>query len=245
MNGFAWRGVFMLLGVLASPSLALAQSPPCPIPDDLALHDIALPLAHAAFAAKHLTVLVVGGAASAGTAAGGSAYTMAARLQVRLREQLPGSEIEAVTRAVPRRTASVTVDSIETDLAQTGARLVIWGVGDPEAGSGAGVDALGDTVSEGIDKIHAAGADVILMDLQFAPSIARVVDLEPYRAVVMRVGQDADVPVLDRYELMRSWSDDGVLDFDTTVPAERVQVARQLFDCVAAALADGIATALR
>jgi hypothetical protein len=84
-----------------------------------------------------------------------------------------------------------------------------------------------------------------MMDLQYAPSIARVVNLAPYREVVMRVGQDADVPVLDRYDLMRDWSDDGVLDFDATAPKARLDVARRLFDCISAALADGIAQAVR
>jgi hypothetical protein len=239
------RSAFLLLLFISIAHPAWAEPPSCPIPDGLGLQDVELPLARQAAAAKHLTILVVGGAASAGTAAGGAQYTYAARLQARLAALLPSVTVASATRAVPRRTAAFTADHIAADIAETHANLVIWGVGDVEAGNGVDVNDLADTLASGVESIHTAGADVILMDLQYAPSVARIVDLAPYRQIVLRVGQDEGVPVLDRYQLMRDWSDDGVLDFETTAPKARLEVARQLFDCIAAALADGIAPALQ
>ena len=114
-----------------------------------------------------------------------------------------------------------------------------------EAGGGSDTDDLAETLQTGIERIRAAGADVILVTLQYAPSIARIVDLELYRDAIRRVGEANEVPVLDRYGMMRAWSASGLLDLDATEPEARVQVARALFDCLAAALADPIAAALR
>lgn len=224
---------------------ALAEEPACPVPDDLALHGMSLPAAKASVAAGHLVILTTGGAASAGQAAHGAEFTYPSRLAEHLRAALPKVDINVVSRAAPRRSAAMTAAHLDADLAETHARLVIWGPGAIEAGSGLDIDSLAAEIVDGIGKIRHAGADLILMDLQYAPSIARVVNLPPYREAVQRVGAANDVPVLDRYELMRRWSQDGVLDFDVTDSAARVKVARRLFDCLAVVMADGIVEAVR
>jgi hypothetical protein len=99
------------------------------------------------------------------------------------------------------------------------------------------------TVSEATGKIHEAGADLILMTLQYAPSVSRLVNLPPYRMAVLRGGDDAGVPVLDRYELMRFWSENGFLDLDATNANDRLHVSRALYDCLAEILSNAIADA--
>ena len=107
------------------------------------------------------------------------------------------------------------------------------------------LDTFAGHVSDVIAKIRSTGADLILMTLQYAPSVARVVNLHPYRMAVARAGEMAGLPVLDRYELMRFWSDNGILDLDAVEPAERLQVARKVYDCMAEHLTRGIAGAVR
>ena len=238
----------LLLALLAGPAPttpALAAPAACGVPDDLALTNLALPAARAAAATGKLTILTVGGAASAGLAAQGAQYAYPVRLAVHLHAALPKLGVTVLSRAAARRTAATSVANFDADLAQTGARLVIWAPGAIEAGSGTDIDALVAFIAQGVAKIRAAGADPVLIDLQYAPSIARVINLQPYREAVQRAGARDDVPVLDRYELMRRWSADGVLDLDVTDPEARIQVARHLFDCLAAIMADGIAGALR
>ncbi len=237
--GFAAAAAILLLA-----GAAQADDTGCAIPDDLALHDLTLPAARAAVATGKLTILTVGGAASAGQAAQGTEFTYPVRLAARLRAALPKLDVSVVSRSAARRTAATSVSRFDADLAQTGARLVIWAPGAIEAGSGTDIDALGNDIAAGIAKVHDAGADLVLIDLQYAPSIARVVNLQPYREVVERAGAHYDVPVLDRYELMRRWSADGVMDLDVTDAQGRVQMARRLFDCLAAAMADGIVEAV-
>ena len=232
--------------LLAAALPARAEPSACPVPEAAALHDIALPHARAEVATRHrLDVLVLGGADTLGTAAQGGAYSTPARLRARLREALPDVEVNVAIHAAARRSASAALDDLDADLARTAPALVIWNSGSVEAGRGTDIDDMADSLQTGIERIRAAGADVILVNLLYAPSIARIVDLEPYRDALRRIGGANEVPVLDRYEMMRAWSESGLLDLDSTEPETRVQVARTLFDCVAAALADPIAAALR
>lgn len=225
---------------------ARAEPPACPVSDEAALHDIALPHARAQVATRQrLDVLVLGGADTLGRAAQGEAFSTPARLEARLREALPGVDVHIVTHAAPRRSVSAALDDLDADLVRTAPALVVWSSGPVDAGRGTDIDDLADSLQTGIERIRAAGADIILVNLQYAPSIARIVDLEPYRDALQRIGGANEVPVLDRYGMMRAWSDSGLLDLDATEPAARVQVARMLFDCVAAALADPILAALR
>lgn len=241
------RGAVMLACALLAGAVSPAMATPsrCPIPDSLGLGDISLPATRQAVAAGRLVVLTVGGSASSGLAAGGVGATYPAQLELMLREQLHGTNVLVVPRAQAHMGSDAVAQALDTELAATGARLVIWGVGPAEAGSGIAPDALEDTIQNGIAKIQKAGADVILMDLQYAPSVARVLDLVPYRDATLRAAAANEVPVLDRYELMREWSNDGVLDLDATDPKARIQVARELFACLATVLADGIVKAAR
>ncbi len=250
------RAILLLAGLLcaaAAPGAPPAPTTPspeigdlaCPTPPEFALHDLDLPAARAAVRGKRLVIMTMGGNASAGVAADGQQYTYPSRLAARLQQQLPGVDVSVVSRSALRQSASASVRHLDEDLQQTTAKLVIWGVGGIEAGVGVDPDRLAGEIGRGVSKIRAAGADVILMDLQYAPSLALVVNLAAYRETALRVADDLDVPILDRYGLMQEWSEDGTLNFDVTEPAQRIHVARQLFDCLAAALAGGIAPAVR
>ncbi len=232
----------VVFGLVARP--APAQSVVCPVPDEYSLPDLDLPAVKRAAEGHHLAILVTGGGASAGAAVHGAAYTYSARLQARLAADLPDVSIVVTSRAIAHGTAHATVAALGADLAAAHPNLVIWGVGGSEAGAGDDIDAFIDDLQTGVATVRDAGADLILMDLQYAPSLLRVVNLAPYREAVLRLGETAGVPVLDRYELMRGWSDDGSLNLDATEPQERIQVARALFDCLAKALDEAIVRAI-
>jgi hypothetical protein len=239
-------GLGLLLAGLASGARAADTTETCPVPPELALTDINLPAAKAEVAAhKRLVILVIGGAASAGTPAHGPGFTYPTRLETHLRDKLPDVDISVVMRAAARRTAQVTVDRLQVDLDESGAQLVIWGAGAMEAGQRTDTHQLAKELDAGIDKVAAAHADLVLLDIQYAPNIARRVDLTPYRDITKSTGAARGVVVFDRYELMRLWNENGTLNLNATDPKERVAVARRLFDCLAETLATGIAAAVK
>ncbi len=235
--------VLWAAGASAAPA---ASGPDCPVPDALALRDLSLPRAkEAAARTGRLVVLSLGGVATAGAAAGDPEATYPARLQADLRAALPGMGVSVVNQGgVSHPTAGI-LRNLPEALRQSGASLVIWASGAREAAHGADVDEYTADLQRGIEASRAAGADVILVDLQYAPSIARIVNSGPYRDALYGAAQENDVPVLRRYDLMMQWNDDNVMNLDAEDPAERREVARHLFACIAALLAPAIADAVR
>ncbi len=241
-------GPLRIAAVLCLLALAVvpvrAEDLPCSVPDGLAFSGFPLPRSKAAIdAGKRLVVLVVGGASMGGLAAGGHAYSVPMRLEARLRAALPGKDIAVVTRSVEGGTHA-TVGQMPALIHDTGASLVVWETGSRAAVAGDDVETFASDVEAGIDAAKGAKADIILMDLQYAPSIARVMNQTPYSNAIRGAAEMEEVPMLHRSDLMRAWSDSGELDLDASDPAKRVQVARKLYDCLAAMLATGIAGAL-
>lgn len=230
----------------AGPALAQVPSPDCRFPDDLALTAMSLPAVHADVTGKkRLTILAVGGSSTAGLPARGAAFTYPARLEAHLQTMLPGIAVSVVNRGRPASTTLARVDRLAADLAEIKPDLVIWAPGSSEAGMSEDPDAFATTLQTGLEEIRAAGANLIFIDLQYAPSIARVIDLGRYNAAIEGVANGEDVPVLRRSELMQRWNDDGTFDLDHTPPANRVAVIRHLFDCIAYGMAAGIAEAAK
>jgi hypothetical protein len=238
------RAALALIALLLACPLA-AAAVQCPEAGRFSIPDTDLPATRAAVAKRNVPILVLGGAATAGGAARGSEFTYPARLAARLRDALPGVEVSVTVRLVGRRAGPEVLETVETALSQSKPVLVIWGLGATAAARGEDVDQFATTLEDAIDKVHAAHADLVLMTLQYAPSVVRLINLAPYRMAVIRTGEAAGVPVFDRYEFMRLWHNSGFVNLDATDTAERIVVARTVFDCMATMLAEGIANAIK
>ena len=232
-----------LLAFAAFP--ARADDIPCSVPDGLAFGGFSLPRSKAQVTAdKPLVVLAIGGASMGGLAAGGRAYSVPMRLETRLQEALPGHDIAVASRAIEGGAHEV-ADQMAASIRGTGASLVIWETGSRAAVAGDDLEMFSTNLEAGIAAARQAKADIILVDLQYAPSIARVMNQMPYNNAIRGAADMEGIPLLHRFDLMHAWSDSGELDLDAENAAERVKVARKLYDCLAVMLATGIAGALR
>ncbi len=244
MTCASWA-VRVVCGLLMGASVAAAQPLSCTVPPELALTQPPLPRLQAALAAhRPVTILALGGAATAGAAARGDAFTYPARLEAYLHARLPDATITVINRGMAGTSVSARMKQMAAELAKLRPALVIWAPGATEAGLSEDIGPFEANLREGVAEIRAADADLILIDLQFAPSIARVVALDRYNETIAGVAEAEDVPLLRRSEWMRYWNDNGVFDFDNTPRRDVVPTIRRLFDCLAHGLADTIVTSV-
>ena len=246
-----WLGFKRAAGV-AIWLLALAGRPawaddiPCSVPGGLSFTGFSLRESRERIVeGKRLVVLVIGGASITGNAAGGRAHSLPARLDARLHAELPGRDIAVVSRHIARGDTRAAAERMAASIRDTGASLVVWETGASAAAAGEDIEMFGIQLESGILAAKQSHADIILMDLQYAPSIARVMNQARYSDAIRGAAEMAAIPILRRSELMHAWSESGELDFDISSAPERVKVARKLYDCLAAMLATGIAGALR
>ena len=90
--------------------------------------------------------------------------------------------------------------------------LVIWQTGTYDAIRAIDPDDFRSAVDEGVAALQKAGVDVVLVNLQYSPRTETMMPAPPYLDNIRVVAQQHDVPLFDRFAIMRHWNDAG--DFD-------------------------------
>jgi hypothetical protein len=228
------------MGALAWAAAAYAQqtdaeAEACMVAAPLARPDTALTHAAAALADAHrLNVAVAGTTSSLPPGPAVPAYP--ARLESVLASHLPGISLKVVNEAKPRQTASAMVADFSRILAADKPDLLIWQNGTFDAIKGIDPDEYRSALENGITELHAARTDVILMNMQYSPRTESMIAASAYADNMRWVALQQEVPLFDRFAIMKEWSDRGTFDFHT--PANAAATAARVHDCLGRLLAD-------
>jgi hypothetical protein len=228
-------GLTLLAGFLtAAPVRAEEAAPSCEVPPYLLTSESALPkVADAVKSGRPLDILVVGSRSSTINTSDGSAYP--GRLQAMLKEKLPSVAVNVSVELQVKKTA----EEVAADLVKLvqGKRptLVIWQTGTVDAIRSIDPDDFRAAVDEGVAALQNAGSDVILMNLQYSPRTETMISVPPYLDNIRVVAQQHDVPLFDRFAIMRHWNDSG--EFDLFSAAHGLDLAKRVHDCLGRALA--------
>jgi lysophospholipase L1-like esterase len=227
------------VGSLPAPGGAFASERECPVPERFYTYEPPLTKTSQAFASgRRVVIAALGGASTVGLAAGGLELAWPARLSAVLAEKFPSARIKVVNLAVARQTAKRAVERLERDVLSLKPTLVIWETGTMEAVRGIDVDEFRGTVQAGIDKLRAAGVDVVLMNTQFSRETEAMIYFEPYLIAMRELADVNDVALFRRYGIMRHWAESGALDLRTADDEKRRQLAARLYDCIGRAMAE-------
>lgn len=237
----AWwigAGAAMAQAGMAQAGAVVGGTSACPFADDALPPAIVLAASKKATAQhQRLMLMTMGGASTTGGGLAEVTQTYPARMQAHLARLLPGVEIVLLNRAEPNRSARSMARRLAEDVAALRPDLVIWASGGREAMRNTDLGAYAKVLEDGIAAARAAGADVVLVDTQFAPGWAAIPNIDAYRDVIRIVGELTSAPVFPRFELMRGWHETGVLNLQAADRPAQVTAAHQLFDCVGDGLA--------
>jgi lysophospholipase L1-like esterase len=95
----------------------------------------------------------------------------------------------------------------------------------------------------GLAKIRAAGADVVLIDPQFAPKVIAKPEAEQMVALISSTAKKEDVDLFRRFEMMRHWHVVDHLGFETFVAPDGLHMNDWSYACMAKGLGNAIAEA--
>jgi hypothetical protein len=205
----------------------------CDVPAYLLTSESSLPkVAEAVKKALPLTILVVGSRSSTIASAEASAYP--ARLQAALKERLPRIPINLSVELQSAKTAEEAAATLVKLVEAKRPTLVIWQTGTVDAMRSVDPDEFRGAVDEGVVALQTAGADVILVNLQYSPRTETMTSAPPYLDNMRVVAQQHEVPLFDRFAIMRHWNDAG--DFDLFSTAHGIDLAKRVHDCLGRAL---------
>ncbi len=238
----SWRVLLLALLVLAGPAWAELPAQ-CRVAAHLAETSFALPKVMRALAEKKFNILVVGAGSSQLPGANGEKNAYPARLQQALSAQLPGVEVKVATDIKASRTAAEMVKALPTDLSATKPALLVWQTGTTDAMRAVDPDQFSQALDQGISLTRGAGADVVLVNAQYSPRTESMIALSTYSEDMRWVALQQEVPLFDRFSIMRLWSDLGT--FDLYSATKKLDIAEQVHDCIGRLLADLVIAAAK
>jgi lysophospholipase L1-like esterase len=228
--------VLLTLALLALGGPAWAEMPGvCQVAEHQIERDFALPHVMRAIAAKQLDILVLGAGSSLLPGPGGAANAYPARLQNALTELLPGVTVKVTTDVKSRRTAAQMVKSLVPALAASKPALMIWQTGTVDAMQSIDTDQFKAALDHGISLAHSTGADIILINAQYSPRTESMIALGAYAEIMRWVALQQEVPVFDRFSIMKLWADLGT--FDLYSATKKLDMAESVHDCIGRLLA--------
>jgi hypothetical protein len=227
-----------LLALVAGASFARAEEvETCPLPASLLATESSLPkVSDAVKSGRPLDILVIGSRSS--TIGGSQDGAYPAQLQAALKDKLSQATVNVSVEVQPKQTAEEAIGSFVKLMEVKKPTLVIWQTGTVDAMRSSDPDDFHAAVDQGVTALQNAGADVVLMNLQYSPRTETMIAGSPYMDNIRAVAQEHDIPLFDRFSIMRQWNEQG--DFDLFSAVHGPELARRVHDCIGRALSNFI-----
>ena len=97
----------------------------------------------------------------------------------------------------------------------------------------------GAAIRDGLNKIRAIGADVVLIDPQFAPKVIAKPEAGHHGRADRHDREAEDVDLFRRFDVMRRWCDDDHMTFETFVSPDGLHMNDWSYACMAKGLGAG------
>jgi hypothetical protein len=215
----------------------------CRVAQHLIENGIELPRVRKAIAAKRVSILVLGAGSSLLPGPNGPQNAYPAQLRAALAAKLPGVEFVLNTDVKARRTAVEMVKALPADVATSIPALVVWQTGTVDAMQGVDHDQFSHVLDKGINIAHEAGADVVLVNSQYSPRTESIIALGAYAESMRWVAVQHEIPLFDRFSIMKLWGDLGT--FDLYSATKKLDMAERVHACIGRLLADLVAEAAK
>jgi hypothetical protein len=223
----------LAIALATAPVRAGDGSPACEVPAYLLTSESTLSkVAGALKEGRRLDILVVGSRSSTIETSAEAAYP--GRLEAILRQKLPTVSVNVTVELQPKKTAEEMAAGLGKLVEEKKPTLVIWQTGTVDAVRSVDVDDFRSAVDAGVNALHTGGSDVILMNLQYSPRTETMTSAIPYLDTMRVVAQQEDVPLFDRFAMMRNWNEQG--DFDLFNTSRGLDLAKRVHDCLGRAL---------
>jgi acyl-CoA thioesterase I len=241
--GYALRAAQVAAALLVTAAPAIAQTPVCETPVNIVRLNNTLPRVAAKLAAgQPITIIAIGSSSTAGAGASTPANSYPSRLQVFLSDQFPRQKFIVINRGVNGEEIKDMLTRFDSTVLSEKPDLVLWQLGTNSVLRDHPVD-QGAAIREGINRIKQAGADVVLIDPQYAPKVIAKVRCGDMVKLIGATAKAENVQLFQRYELMRHWHDVARIPFDSFISADGLHLNDWSYNCWAKGLANAIAEA--
>lgn len=185
-----------------------------------------------------LRIVAIGSSSTRGLWQSDPARTYPGMLKSELERLRPGLQVSIINSGRNADTIPGNVARFERDVFAHKPDLVIWQIGTNDVTWLQSSDSLTGKIVEGIRQLKAAGADVVLMDQQYAPVILAS-NHSKMQASIADAARQENVPLFSRFDLMRR-AVEGGLSMSALTSMDGLHSSADGYACTGRALARAI-----
>ena len=233
-----------VIGMRAAAPTTSSPAPECGAPPALtrfshALKHTARRLANG----EKLTIVAIGSSSTAGAGASSPAASYPSRLAAELVRRFPGHDITVLNRGVNGEETEQMLARFQTGVIAAHPDLVLWQVGTNSVLRDHSLKRHAALLHEGIAQLKEAGADVVLVDMQYAPNVLAKSETPGMEDQIAVATKEENVDLFERFALMRHWHEVQHIPFDVFVSPDNLHMNDWSYACVAKLLAAAIGEA--
>ena len=249
VGAVATAGIFALLPAQAQApgpiAAAAPRAPTCVVTPGQARFDFPLPhTARRLARGEPIKIVALGSSSTYGAGASTSAAAYPSRLAEELAKRFPGHEITVLNRGVSGEEITDMLARLDTAVIAERPDLVLWQVGTNSVLRDHALEPHVGLLHEGLVRLKASGADVVLIDPQYAPRVIAKATCDGMVSLISATAKAEHIGVFHRFELMRHWHEVQHLPFETFVSQDGLHMNDWSYGCLAKALGLAIADAL-
>jgi lysophospholipase L1-like esterase len=238
--------VAALLATLVPPLVARAETPPCKASLDVVrLSQPLSRVAHKLATGERITIVAIGSSSTEGAGASTPAKNYPNRLAAELSEHFPGQPITILNRGIGGEEIADMLKRFDKAVVAAKPDLVLWQLGTNSVIRDHKIADHGARIRAGLKKIRSTGADIVLIDPQFAPKVIVKPDAERMVELISLTAKQENVDLFRRYAVMKRWREVDRIGFETFVHPDGLHLNDWSYACMAKGLGLAIAEAAK
>jgi lysophospholipase L1-like esterase len=188
-----------------------------------------------------LLIVAFGSSSTAGYGATSPEFNYPNRLAAQLRRKYPNADITIINRGKGGEDAAEMMNRLQVEVIDMKPDLVIWQVGTNAVLRNLDPAETAKQVEDGVARIQAAGADLVLVDPQYSPRVTeRGESASKMVRLLGKVATLRHVGIFPRFEVMREWHEQRALPIESFVIADGLHMNDWGYACFAQLLGDDI-----
>ena len=187
-----------------------------------------------------VTIVAVGSSSTLGVGASSPAFSYPNRLRAELAARFPDAAIRVDNRGKGGEDAPEELARLGRDVIADRPDLVIWQVGTNAVLRRDDLAADGERIERGIGQLQQDGADIVLMDMQYAPRVLARPAYAAMERLIADAAKRSRVGLFRRFDIMRLWQTAGPTTGAATVGPDGLHMTDRGYGCLAVELAQAI-----
>src|SRR6266511_956819 len=241
------RGAVATPAAQPAPSSATPAAPhsaACTVATDQVRFDFPLPrTARLLMSGLPIKIVALGSSSTYGVGASTSAASYPSRLAEELVRRFPGHKFAVLNRGASGEDVGNMLARLDTAVIREKPDLVLWQVGTNSVLDDKAVQPHASLLREGLARLKATGADVVLIDPQYAPKVIAKRNADDMVSLIATTAKTARVCHFRRFDLMRHWHETEHLPCKAFMSLDGLHMNDWSYACLAKALGLAIAEA--